>query len=135
MIDAYVERNNNAVAYTSLGTTRYHSILKYSAVIMGNSSSGIIEAPSFKIPTINIGDRQKGRVKARSVIDCNPESKEIRKAMAYAFSREFKGETGKVTNPYDNGDTSEQVTGLISKYLFEERIKLKKRFYDIRYLE
>jgi len=64
------EENDNITAFTSLGTVNYLSVLKHSAMIIGNSSSGLLEAPSFGIPTINIGERQKGRIQATSVINC-----------------------------------------------------------------
>ena len=80
MIDEYVEKNSyRSAAYTSLGQLRYLSAFKHVDAVVGNSSSGIIEAPSFKIATINIGDRQKGRVKADSIIDCLPNRENLKK--------------------------------------------------------
>ena len=84
MIDKYVSKNaHKSVAFASLGQLRYLSSMCYVDAIIGNSSSGIIEAPSFKIGTINIGDRQKGRIKANSIIDCLPNKESIKNAIEY----------------------------------------------------
>jgi GDP/UDP-N,N'-diacetylbacillosamine 2-epimerase (hydrolysing) len=91
MIDEYVSKNSSkAVAFTSLGQLRYLSAIQYMDVVIGNSSSGLIEVPSFKIPTINIGDRQQGRVKAISVIDCDANELDIKKGIQKALSQDFK---------------------------------------------
>lgn len=89
-IDDFVQRNDNAIAFASLGSIRYLSALKYSSMVIGNSSSGIIEAPSFGIPTINIGDRQKGRIQAESVINCHPTKEDIKRAINVGLSQEFR---------------------------------------------
>ena len=82
MIDDYVNRNSRkSIGFISLGQLKYLSSLQYVDAVVGNSSSGIIEAPSFKIGTINIGDRQKGRIQASSIINCEPKKKSILKAL------------------------------------------------------
>jgi GDP/UDP-N,N'-diacetylbacillosamine 2-epimerase (hydrolysing) len=131
MIEDYVKNNDNAVAFTSLGTVRYLSAVKYSAMIMGNSSSGIVEAPSFGVPTINIGERQKGRLQADSVINCQPEYEAIEEAVTLVLSENFKEKARKTINPYGDGKTSSKITEIIKEYLADDKIDLKKKFYDI----
>jgi GDP/UDP-N,N'-diacetylbacillosamine 2-epimerase (hydrolysing) len=130
MIDAYVEENDNAIAFTSLGMTRYLSALKYCTMVIGNSSSGLLEAPSFGVPTINIGDRQKGRLKATSVIDCEPSTLNIEEAFELALSTEFQHKAKIAINPYGDGKTSIKILSAIKDYLVNNRIELKKSFFD-----
>lgn len=129
-IDKYAMRNENVVAFTSLGMRRYLSALKYSLMIIGNSSSGLLEAPSFGIPTVNIGDRQKGRLQASSVINCEPTHEGIRQAVELALSAGFLQKVKKTVNPYGNGDTSNKVVEVIKEYMINDKIDLKKKFYD-----
>ena len=132
MIDQFVNENpDKSVGFASLGHLKYLSALQYVDVVVGNSSSGILEAPSFKIGTINIGDRQKGRVKAKSVIDCLPSSKSIKKAIKKAYSKKFQAQLKKVTNPYDNGISSKKIVKIIKN--FELKDILKKKFYNIKF--
>lgn len=130
MIDEYVQKNSNkSIAFTSLGQLRYLSALQYVDAVVGNSSSGLLEAPSFKIGTINIGDRQKGRICASSVINCQPEEKSMKKAFKLLYSEEFDKSLKIVKNPYDNGNTSCKIVQEIKKVNLKEM--LKKTFYDI----
>lgn len=133
MIDDYVKDKKNAKAVASLGTVRYLSALKYASLIIGNSSSGLIEAPSFHIPTVNIGDRQKGRLMAKSVISCEPDSGEITKAITKALSKEFREKISSVKNPYGDGNTSDKIAGILKEYLFNREINLKKSFYNVTF--
>ncbi|UGB30426.1 UDP-N-acetylglucosamine 2-epimerase [Metabacillus sp. B2-18] len=130
MIDDYVNENDHAVAFTSLGLTRYLSALRFCNLVIGNSSSGLIEAPSFKIPTVNIGDRQKGRLQATSIINCKPEAKEIEKSIRLALSENFRRIAAETVNPYGDGNTSDQVVLNIGEFLLNEKITLQKKFYD-----
>lgn len=132
LLDAFVKDQNNAVAFTSLGMVRYLSALKYCSMVIGNSSSGLVEAPSFGIPTINIGDRQKGRIQADSVINCEPEANEIEKAIALALTEEFTNKAKDVINPYGDGHTSKKIVDKVKEFLWCDKIDLKKKFYDIR---
>lgn len=130
LIDAYVSKNEDkAVCYTSLGMTRYLSALMYSEMVIGNSSSGVLEAPSFKIPTINIGNRQKGRVKAESVIDCGTDMGEISDAIGKAIELKKDNKLQYVRNPYEGEDTSRRIYKEILNYLSDH--KMMKTFYDI----
>ncbi|MNJ75541.1 GDP/UDP-N,N'-diacetylbacillosamine 2-epimerase (hydrolyzing) [compost metagenome] len=98
--------------------------------MVGNSSSGLAEAPSFGIGTINIGDRQKGRLAARSVIQCEPDRKEIVAAIKKLYSHEFKKTLIAVENPYGNGGASEKIVKVLEQYPLESI--LKKSFYDLK---
>lgn len=130
MIDDYTVENDNAVVFTSLGMTRYLSALKYCTLVIGNSSSGLLEAPSFGIPTINIGDRQKGRLQADSVINCTNNVQDIKKAFDLALTNKFKIRAEKTINPYGDGKTSKKVVNTVIEFLLNDRIELKKMFYD-----
>jgi len=131
MIDKYVEINRDkSVAFVSLGQLRYLSALKFVDAVVGNSSSGLIEAPSFKIGTINIGDRQKGRIIADSVIDCSNDFKSIKKAFKILYSKSFSNIIYKVKNPYGEGGASLDIKKIIKKTNLKNI--LKKSFYNIR---
>jgi GDP/UDP-N,N'-diacetylbacillosamine 2-epimerase (hydrolysing) len=130
MIDEYVAKNSDkSVAFTSLGQLRYLSALQYVDAMVGHSSSGIAEAPSFKIGTINIGDRQKGRIMAKSVIDCNSDLDSIINAFERLYSREFQSMLGTVINPYGDGGASKKIKNIIKDLNVDDI--LKKIFYDI----
>lgn len=131
MIDDYVARNEHkTISFFSLGNINYLSILKIVDGIVGNSSSGIIEAPSLKIGTINIGDRQLGRVFTKNVINCNYNSKKIEKSFKKLFSKSFKDQLKNIINPYGDGKVSKKITNIIIRTKLDKIIK--KRFYDIK---
>ena len=113
-----------------MGQKKYFSTLQYCKAVIGNSSSGIIEAPSFRIPTVNIGDRQKGRIFAKSVIQCGCEEEEIVEGIKKALSESFKKKINHEKNPYEGTEVSKQIVEIIEKKL-EENISLKKAFYNI----
>ena len=132
MIDTYVQKNKDiSISFTSLGQLRYLSAMKYVDAVVGNSSSGIIEAPSFGIPTVNIGDRQKGRIQAESIINAKPIKEEIHKSLIKALSLEFKQEIRNILNPYGNGDVSEKILIELKRSL-NTGVELKKVFYDFK---
>lgn len=131
MIDEYVGSHANCVAFASLGSKRYLNLLRYSNGVLGNSSSGIVEAPVFGIPTINIGNRQKGRLQADSILNCEPKENQIIEMIAKSQSREFVELARKVKNPYGDGDTSKEIVRVITEYLYQNKISLEKKFYDI----
>lgn len=131
MIDDYVAKNKGrAKAFVSLGQLRYLSAMKYVAAVVGNSSSGILEAPSIPVATVNIGDRQKGRIKAESVIDCETKSEEIVKAIRIALSDDFQEKVKTVKSPYGDGNVSDKIIKHIKSFL-NKPLDLKKTFYDI----
>lgn len=130
MIDEYVANHpEKAVAFTSLGQLRYLSAMQFLDAVVGNSSSGLIEAPSFRIGTINIGDRQKGRIRADSVIDCQPTTTSILQAFQKLYSSEFQAKLQKVCNPYGRGGATEHIKKLLCSYPLDGI--LKKRFFDM----
>ena len=132
-IDVYVKNNKGrAVAYTSLGMVRYLSALRYCEMVIGNSSSGIVEAPSFKIPTVNIGDRQLGRIRAESIIDCMNGIDSISTAISTAKKFKAEKKLDGIKNPYEKSGTSENILFEMRRYLRENDV-IKKKFYDITF--
>lgn len=131
MIDDYVMKNDGRCkGYASLGQIRYLSALQYVDAVLGNSSSGLIEVPSFHIPTINIGDRQRGRACAESVIHCGNSEDEIEKAFGLALSDKFRRKLIDMDNPYEGKETSKRIVEIICQAL-EQGIEIKKAFYDL----
>jgi UDP-N-acetylglucosamine 2-epimerase (non-hydrolysing) len=129
MLEAYASQNPQRVfAIKSLGQQRYLSTVKHADVVIGNSSSGIIEVPSFDVPTVDIGMRQKGRLAAKSVIHCGVDTDSIVKAINNAKLRTYQAEDEKIINPYGAGDASSKVIQMI-KSLDTDLIKI---FYDIK---
>lgn len=130
MIDDYVSRNSHkAIAFVSLGQLRYLSAMQFVDGIVGNSSSGLAEAPTFNIGTINIGDRQRGRIKADSVIDCEPNKESIMTAIRKLYSEEFRDKLKNVKNPYGEGGASKKIKEVLKEKDLADI--LKKEFYDI----
>lgn len=130
LIDDYVAKNTyKAIAFTSMGQLRYLSALQYVDAAVGNSSSGIIEVPTFKIGTINIGDRQKGRIAAESVIHCEPNKNSISEAIRKMYSDDFQDRLKTVCNPYGEGNTTEKIMRVLRNTDFNNLIK--KKFYDL----
>lgn len=130
MIDSYASANpSKAIAFTSLGQLRYLSALQYVDAVVGNSSSGLTEAPSFKIGTINIGDRQKGRIKANSVFDCAPDRDAISNALRHLYSREYQQRIHGTENPYGTGGASKKIAEVLRSNPVNHL--LKKRFHDL----
>lgn len=115
-IDHFVKEHDNCRAFFSLGIRRYLSALKYASMVIGNSSSGIVEAPCFGIPTINIGNRQKGRLQATSILNCEAESQQIVDTIQRAMSKEFIKIAKNTKNPYGEGNTSKEIVKVIKKY-------------------
>jgi GDP/UDP-N,N'-diacetylbacillosamine 2-epimerase (hydrolysing) len=129
MIEKFVKKHPNAKAFTSLGQLRYFSCVKYVDGVIGNSSSGLAEVPSFKKGTINIGDRQKGRMKARSVIDCEPNELSISSAIKKLYSADFQNKLITVKNPYGCGGASESIVNILNEVSIDSL--LKKKFYNL----
>lgn len=129
-INRFVEKNSGrAVAFKSLGMKRYLSAMKCCGAVVGNSSSGLIEVPSFGIATLNIGDRQSGRIQAESVVNCGKDKKEILCGLDKVLSRDFAEKCKTVRNPYDKANTAEEIFNVISNYPIDNIIH--KRFYDL----
>ncbi len=131
LIRDYVVKNpDRSVAFTSLGLKRYLSTLQYVTAVVGNSSSGIIEVPSFGIPTLNIGDRQKGRIFAKSVTHCGTADYEIRKGLDIILSEDSIERAKEVTNPYEKVNTVNSILQVIKSCNIESLIR--KSFNDMR---
>ena len=131
MIDEYVSANSDkSVGFISLGQQRYLSALQYVDAMVGNSSSGLLEAPTFNIGTINIGDRQKGRIMADSIINCYSDIDSINNAFQLLYSNNFKDILLNSTNPYGDGGASEKIKDIIKDISLKDI--LKKSFYDIK---
>lgn len=130
-IKAFCAEQPNAHYFASLGQLLYLSSIQHVDGVIGNSSSGLVEVPSFKKGTINIGDRQSGRLKAESVIDCQPDCKSIRIALVRLYSPEFQAELPEVVNPYGVGGASEEILTLLEKFSRDGLLDglLKKGFY------
>lgn len=129
MIERFVTDHANARAYTSLGQLRYLSCIQHVDGVVGNSSSGLSEVPSFGKGTINVGDRQRGRLKAESVIDCHPDRVSIAAALRQLYSPGFQATLATVRNPYGEGGASDKIVQVLSEYPLENI--LKKPFYDL----
>jgi len=125
----YTQKRENSKVFTSMGQLRYLSTLKIVDAVIGNSSSGIIEAPTFKTPTVNIGDRQTGRLKAESIIDCLPETASIVSAIRKIFTAEFQSSLRSIQNPYGEGGASISIVETLEK--LNPHPTLKKKFYDL----
>lgn len=130
MIDDYASAHSDkAFVFTSMGQQGFLSAMRFVDAVVGNSSSGIIEAPSFKVGTINIGDRQKGRVKAKSVIDCVPAKASIGAAIRKLYSVEFQEGIKSVENPYGDGNTSKRIAKILKRRSMDN--VFRKSFYNI----
>ena len=129
MIDDYVAKHDNTIAFKSMGQLNYLSALQFIDAVVGNSSSGLIEAPSFKIGTIDIGDRQKGRIKTDSVISCLPKKRNIDSAFNKMYSEEFQNTLDQVENAYGKGGASKEIVNIIKSVNLHNIIK--KPFHDI----
>ena len=129
-IEQYAAQHADRVrAYKSLGMRRYLSVMKYCAAVVGNSSSGILETPSFHIPTLNIGSRQDGRLAAESVYNCGTSKDAISAGLTYTLSQEFRAQAAKAMNPYEKEGTAQAIFDVISTYPLVGIIK--KEFYNL----
>lgn len=132
LIEGYTRKHpEKAYAFASMGRINYLSVMKLVDGVVGNSSSGITEAPSFKIATINIGDRQEGRVKAGSVIDSSPDINSLKKAFKKIYSAEFRNMLKNVKNPYGKGSAAKTIAKILRNLKLKDT--LKKRFHDIQF--
>ena len=128
-IKNFVLENKNAYLFNSLGQLNYFSLIKICDGVIGNSSSGLLEVPFFKKATINIGERQTGRLRAKSVIDCDPKEVLIIKSINRIYSDEFKKNLCNMQNPYGKAGATDEIVKILKKTNFNELIK--KSFYDL----
>lgn len=129
MVNQFAATRQNVRVYTSLGQLRYLSCMKHVDAVVGNSSSGLAEAPSMGIATINIGDRQKGRLSASSVINCEPTQQNISGALSTAFDPSFRSTLTSTKNPYGSGGASEKIVKIIKNH--DLKNLLKKSFFNL----
>mgnify|MGYP001342390509 CR=1 FL=1 len=129
LITKFMKKNPNASFHESLGRKKYYSLLKICDLVIGNSSSGIIEVPYFRKPTINIGDRQNGRLKSSSIIDCKTSKKSLQDSIKLALSKKFLNKCRKNTNYYGTGGASLKSFNIIKKRI--NNLTVKKPFNDI----
>ena len=130
LIKKYVADNpEKAIWFNSLGMKRYLSTLQYIGAVVGNSSSGIVEVPSFHIPTLNIGDRQKGRIMAASVTNCLPTKNDIKQNLRTIMQPDYVNSLKDVKNPYDKPNTAQEIARIIKE---NKKVSAVKRFYDLK---
>lgn len=128
LLKKYVDSHDNSIFVISLGMVRYLSAVKYASFVLGNSSSGILEAPVLGTPTVNIGDRQKGRMQAETIINCTTSRDSINQAIEHALSMPHTK-----TDMYGDGNASEKIVDIIKDYIQNNKIDLKKQFYDMKW--
>ncbi len=131
LIDSACENNENYIGFDSLGALRYISALKYCSIVIGNSSSGVVETPTFKVPTVNIGNRQKGRIISANIINCAGDEKSIKNAIEKALSTQFKQIANNAVSPYNGGATSQKIVDITLDYLKSENYAKPKEFFDV----
>jgi UDP-hydrolysing UDP-N-acetyl-D-glucosamine 2-epimerase len=129
-MDEFVADHANARLVKGLGTADYFGMMAISAAMVGNSSSGIVEAPSFKLPVVNIGNRQRGRLRAANVIDCPTESEAISVAIGRAVSSDFRAGLSDLVNPYGDGHAAERIVRILHEAPLDAML-IEKRFYDL----
>jgi GDP/UDP-N,N'-diacetylbacillosamine 2-epimerase (hydrolysing) len=129
LVEEFVEQHPNARAYKSLGQLRYLSCVAHVDGVVGNSSSGLVEVPSFKKGTINIGDRQRGRLQAASIINCEPNRENITLALKKLYSKSFRKSLDQVVNLYGEGGASEKIVNTLKKQFGSSMVK--KKFYNL----
>ena len=135
LFENYAKEHDNFCLVDSLGTKRYLSALRHAQFVIGNSSSGLIEVPSFHIPTVNIGERQRGRIVGETIINCDPNEQSISEAINKAMDTLFREAIADVPNPYGDGHTSDKMIAVIKGFLVDNKIDIKKKFYDIDFEE
>lgn len=135
MLDEAAGIISNLRVFTSLGVRRYLSLMRYAEFVLGNSSSGIIETPSFHVPTVNIGDRQRGRLQAGSIINCEGDTNSIIAGIKQAMSEDFMMLCSNVNSPYGDGQSAGRIASKIIEIVTNETIDLKKKFYDLKEVE
>jgi GDP/UDP-N,N'-diacetylbacillosamine 2-epimerase (hydrolysing) len=129
LLDDFCENRKNCAVFDSLGSVRYLSAIKHAAFVAGNSSSGLYETPSFGIPCVNIGERQRGRLRSENVIDCPLLTDAITNAVKKALSLDFRNIARNTSNPFGDGSAAKKISKEINRFLQCENISLKKEFY------
>lgn len=133
LLDQAAENIINLHVFTSLGIRRYLSLMKYAEFVLGNSSSGIIETPAFQVATVNIGDRQRGRLQSASIINCDANKDSIVNAIKIVLSEEHIKICKAVVSPYGDGHAAEQIAKKSYEVVMNGDIDLKKKFFDLEF--
>jgi GDP/UDP-N,N'-diacetylbacillosamine 2-epimerase (hydrolysing) len=128
-VNEFVSRRPNAKSFVSLGSDRYLSCIMHSDGVLGNSSSGICEVPSLKKATINIGNRQRGRMMSESIISCDPTSVQISEAITKLYSKDFQNIVKNAVNPYGIPGASQKIVDVVSEVSLDSLIV--KTFHDL----
>ena len=131
LLDVAEKKIQNLHVFTSLGVRRYLSLMKYAEFVLGNSSSGIIETPALHVPTVNIGDRQRGRLQSESVVNCGESKENILCAIQKAMSEEHRKICDSTTSPYGLGNAGKKIAEKAIETILAGKIDLKKKFYDL----
>jgi UDP-N-acetylglucosamine 2-epimerase (non-hydrolysing)/GDP/UDP-N,N'-diacetylbacillosamine 2-epimerase (hydrolysing) len=130
VLKGYAEKNSFFNLYDNIPYVEYLSLLKYTSLLIGNSSSGIIEAPTFKIPVINIGNRQRNRIRASNIIDVSFDTFSIENAINRALNdKKYRDTLAGVKNPYGTGRSGEKIVKILNKFDNKEKL-IQKYFYD-----
>jgi GDP/UDP-N,N'-diacetylbacillosamine 2-epimerase (hydrolysing) len=119
-------KNNKVYLYENLGVRRYLSVLRLCGAVIGNSSSAIVEAPALKIPVVNIGNRQKGRLMADNIVQCNYSSVEIVNSINLVLNEEFSQKVKSIKSLYGEGNTSKEIVSIIKEIDIDEKLMKKK---------
>lgn len=128
--EACAQKPGSWAAFTSLGVLRYLSAMKYAAAVVGNSSSGVVETPTFRVPAVNIGARQKGRIICANVLCCEADEADIRAALETALSPAFRQKAAGAKSPYDGGPTAARITAALEQWAQSPAFGRPKTFYD-----
>ncbi|HPS01186.1 MAG TPA: UDP-N-acetylglucosamine 2-epimerase, partial [Candidatus Sumerlaeota bacterium] len=128
-IEQYAQKRTDVWRVENMGMQAYFSLLRHALAMVGNSSSGLLEAPSFQLPVVNIGDRQEGRVRARNVLDVPCERSAIAQALAQATSPEFHQSLNGLENPYGDGHAASRIVERLKNVALDDRL-IRKRFFD-----
>lgn len=131
MLEGFEKERENFHVFSSLGTLRYLSVMKYAKIVIGNSSSGLYETPALGVPCVNIGDRQKGRLQGENVINCPCQTPEIVAAIRKASTAAFRKKSAQGPNPFGDGNTSPRILTILRETLSGEGIRVEKQFYDL----
>jgi len=130
-LGAFAEGSKRAVFVPSLGQERYYSLLAQADAMLGNSSSGIWESASFELPVVNVGDRQKGRLRAANVLESKPQREEIEGQLRKALDPKFRASLAGLKNPYGDGDAAERIVEVLENVMIDESL-LRKSFVDVK---
>lgn len=130
-ITQFASSRPRAKCYNSVGQLQYYSLLSHADLMVGNSSSGIWEAPSFRLPAVNVGDRQRGRLRAGNVIDTQVDAQSIAAAVDRALTVDFRASLSGIVNPYGDGHAAERICGVLKEVAIDSRL-LQKSFVDLK---